>query len=261
MNGPLKVGTYFKSRVVEWLTDGLTRVVPVRRGGLSNALVMLEEIAKSGAICILVPHADDEIIGCFHLLQKLGFLAPIDLIYVTEDRLPEVAKVRRAESAAATASLAVRERISWSYPDGSLAVHREDLRRRLLDVGERYSLILCLAPSDRTQDHAVLAAEAYDLISSDKLLWYRSTWLTFPLHVADFIAEGDARAKRQALRFFRSQKKLALQNVVSLSTLEARRCGLEADSVEAFRFASSGELSVSPINVLSLKALLQLRHW
>ena len=73
MNGPLNVGTYFKSRVVEWLTDGLTRVVPVRRGGLSNALVMLEEIAKSGAICILVPHADDEIIGCFHLLQKLGF--------------------------------------------------------------------------------------------------------------------------------------------------------------------------------------------
>jgi LmbE family N-acetylglucosaminyl deacetylase len=224
----------------------------------SNSLLM----AAEGDICILVPHPDDEIIGCFHLLQQIGRLASVDLVYVTEDTSAVIASCRREESAAATATLRVRDRIWWSYPDGHLVRYQESLRQRLIDVAQRYKLILCVAPNDRTPDHSVLAAEAYSIIPNEKLLWYRSTWLTFPLYAADIIVSGQAKEKLSKLRLFRSQKNLNLVNVVRISAIEARRCCLSNSSVEAFRFAISGEVHVPPVNVLSIISWwLLLKLW
>ena len=97
--------------------------------------------------------------------------------------------------------------------------------------------------------------------ANEKLVWYRSTWLTFPLIAADFIATGSAKKKNRALRCFMSQWKMALGNVISFSALEAKTYGLRAKSIEAFRYASSGTVTASPINVLSVTALRQLRRW
>jgi len=83
----------------------------------------------------------------------------------------------------------------------------------------------------------MLAEEVHVVIPAGKLLWYRNNWWTFPLRAADFIVEREAKQKRAALRCFKSQQRLALQNVVTLSGFEARLYGSRAASVEAFRFA------------------------
>ncbi|MBK7353136.1 MAG: PIG-L family deacetylase [Nitrosomonas sp.] len=215
----------------------------------------------SSKICLLIPHPDDEVVGCFHFIERLGPTTTIDLIYVTKELSTEMATKRFRESSKATEALVINNYLQWDFPDGNLINHRVSLIQRMTELQDKYDLILCPAPNDKTADHAVLAQVAYNQISLSKLLWYRSTWLTFPLRNADFVVEGKASKKRAALRHYKTQSKLALQNVVSLSTLEARFCGFHADSVEGFRYASSELMKDDPLNVLSLKSLIRLRDW
>lgn len=212
-------------------------------------------------ICLLIPHPDDEVVGCFHFIERLGSTSKIDLIYVTKELSTEMATKRFRESSKATEALVINNYLQWDFPDGNLINHRTSLIQHLKKLQSKYDLILCPAPNDKTVDHAVLAEVAYTQTPLNKLLWYRSTWLTFPLRDADFVVEGGASKKRAALHHYKTQSKLALQNVVSLSTLEARFCGYHADSVEGFRYASSGLIKDDPLNVLSLKSLIRLRNW
>ena len=212
-------------------------------------------------ICLLIPHPDDEIVGCFHFIERLGSTTTIDLIYVTKELSTEVANKRFRESSKATEVFVINNYLQWDFPDGNLINHRASLIQRMTELQGKYDLILCPAPNDKTTDHAVLAQVAYNQIPLSKLLWYRSTWLTFPLRDADFVIEGRASKKRTALRHYKTQSKLALQNVVSLSTLEAHFCGYHADSVEGFRYASSGLIKDDPLNALSLKSLIRLHDW
>ena len=216
----------------------------------------------SGSIAILVPHPDDEVIGCFYFVQRYGPTSPIDLIYVTEDCRPTVAEVRRREAANATSKLPVRRKENWGFPDGALQSRCSALRERITNVSERYQLILCPAPWDRTPDHRTLAEETYDAMAAKSrlhhLVWYRSTWLTFPLSDANLIIPGSIAEKRRALRSFTSQRALALQNVVSISRLESRRWGPETGAAEGFRVADAGTLPRSPVNALSIGTLFKL---
>ena len=212
-------------------------------------------------ICLLIPHPDDEAVGCFHFIEHIGSTASIDLIYVTRELSTEIATKRFEESNKAIKGLVINACHQWDFPDGNLINHRITLVQHITEIQNKYNLILCPAPNDKTTDHAVLAEVAYTQIPLNKLLWYRSTWLTFPLRDADFVIEGQATKKRAALRHYKTQSKLALQNVVSLSTLEAQYHGLNCDSVEGFRYASSGLIDTIPLNVLSLKSLIRLRSW
>jgi len=247
-----------------WIVERLIQIFTQRQQAQKpekQIPLSLSGLKINGSVAILVPHPDDEIIGCFHFMSRYGSSMAIDLIYVTEAPAKVLADLRRGESAEATKRLSISQRVCWGFTDGKLDVHRKDLRLRLEEINTRYDFIFCPAPSDLTPDHAVLAENAYALTSLDKLVWYRSTWWTFPLPAADFIVEGAAEEKRAALRCFKSQRNLALQNVVTLSGFEAAESCFFAESVEAFRFARSGEVAVFPINVLSAKACWKLRHW
>lgn len=257
---PLDILTGLKVRIIERLTWTFSgrEIERKTEAGIPQSL---SELKVGGAVGILVPHPDDEIIGCFNFMCRYGPNLPIDLIYATESSNRDLAAVRRGESVDATKGLSITQRYWWGFTDGNLDVYRHELRLHLEEAARRYDYIFCPAPNDLTPDHAVLAENAYAMIPLDKLVWYRSTWWTFPFSAADFVVEGDAERKRAALRCFKSQNKLALQNVVTLSRFEAGRAGFMAESVEAFRFARSGDVAVSPVNVLSVKACWKLRHW
>lgn len=250
-----------KARAVEAATRACARLFlprgPVDRGSVRD----VGTLDFRGAVCILVPHPDDEVIGCFHFIEKAGKSAAIDLIYVTDSQNAELASQRRGESARATGSMPVRSREYWQYGDGTLAAHSADLQLQIGMLASRYQLVLSPNPTDRTLDHAALAHCAMATVPPAKLLWYRSTWLTFPVRHADIVATGDVGRKLDALGAFSTQRALALANVVHLSTFEASRVGLLGKSIEGFRFAGSGPVSFDPINSISVRSGWQLRAW
>ena len=252
-----------KARAIEQLYKAFSLLAPIflTKKFNDDLCISLPDNMLLDDIAILVPHPDDEIIGCFHFIEKIGPATPIDLIYVTEESSVKIASLRRGESIKASRELTLQQQIWWSFPDGNLYKHRDDLKNQLSMIKNKYKLILCPAPSDRTPDHGVLAEEAYREISPEKLLWYRSTWWTFPIYAADVVIIGQAQKKQAALRCFISQNKLALQNTISASAFEARRLGCKYNSIECFRFASSGLVNINPLNVLSLKALWRLPRW
>ncbi len=219
------------------------------------------EIGNGAQIAVLVPHPDDEVIATYHFIETFGEDHHIDLIYVTESVESATRCERFAESAAATAELRVRNTARWGFVDGSLRHDDPALLGKLQEIAESYAIFLAPCPVDVTPDHAELAMAASRLLPATKLLWYRSTWLTFTLDQADLVVTGSAARKRDALRSFRTQSGLALQNVVSFAEAEARRAGLPAASLEAFRLASSGAPRIKPLNSLSLGSLMRFYRW
>jgi hypothetical protein len=250
-----------QARTLEVVARACARLILPRRRTRSVHIQDAGSLELIGAVCILAPHPDDEVIGCFHFIRRVAGSVPVDLIYVTDEAAAPLAKIRRAESCRATSGIPIRSRTWWGYADGGLNAQKELLRDQVGELSGRYGLILCPAPSDLTQDHAVLAECAQKCIPADRLLWYRSTWLTFPLRSSDVVASGSAREKLAALREFMSQSSLALGNVVNLSRYEANAIGIGARSIEGFRFARSDKADVRPINALSIKAAWLLRDW
>jgi len=212
-------------------------------------------------IAILVPHPDDEVIGCYYFICNYGYRSDIDLIYVTGEDDKDRAKVRQSEALLATENLIINNRIIWNLTDGRLDTTREKLRPLLKEVGEFYDYIFSPATNDLTPDHSVIAEEALTVIPIDKLIWYRSTWWTFALPSADFVIVGSKKEKQKSLRCFQTQEKLALQNVMSFSSLEAQRYGFSAEYVEAFQYANTERLANMPLNVLSLRSLFRIWKW
>jgi LmbE family N-acetylglucosaminyl deacetylase len=184
----------------------------------------------------------------------------IDLIYVTDAADSKYADKRFTESTEACKGLSIRRRARWHFRDSGLTTTRAQLFKSLHNIDKDYDFVLCPSIHDRTADHKVLADEAVRAISPDKLIWYRSTWLTFMLHSADFVVTGSAKKKRAAIGCFKTQKQIALQNAVTISSLEARRHGLSASSVEGFRLASSATVDVEIINTLSIRSLWRNRE-
>lgn len=212
-------------------------------------------------IAILVPHPDDEVIGCFHFAEQFGSEFTIDLIYVTEAEDQRLKNMRWLESGRATESLPVSARIRWGFPDGALVVCRDELRARLRELGNCYDVVLSPAPNDQTPDHAVLADEVLSVIDVKRIFWYRSTWLTFKLSEADFVVRGSAMTKKLALDCFVSQRALALKNSIGIGRIEAANLGDFSNSIEGFRRATSGVSCSKPLNVLSFKTVFRIWGW
>ncbi len=251
----------FTAAGIELITAFLVRLLSLLRALPGVQLASGGSLPADGPIAILAPHSDDEIIGCFHFIEHAAARYKVDVFVVTVDADPVVAIRRKQESIAALATAGIASTCFWGFADGRLAASREQVVYKLQEIRDRYALVLCPAPNDRTPDHAVLAACAASTIEPEKLLWYRSTWLTFPLQESDLIFAGNARDKVAALRKYQSQCHLALLNAVRLSALEAAACGAGYSSVEGFRFAASGKPEANAFNSLSYKSALRLRSW
>lgn len=255
---------YIKARLVEMVVRILS--LQVISNVQTKPLALFPDISSIHVAAILVPHPDDEVIGCYHFINEIGKSVAVDLYYVTDGGAGGIhggdvlVEQRAAESNRAIEGLPIRKRDWWGFPDGKLDDHRVALQQRLAALGE-YDLVLCPAPTDITPDHAVLADVTLLAVNIEKLLWYRSTWLTFPLWISDFAIGGEASQKRKALKCFFSQSHLALGNTITLSEIESKFCGLDTFSIEAFRFAKSGNLDWQPVNVLSIGAIGKLKEW
>jgi len=251
---------YAQSRV--YVALAATRALIGRNKAGSPVLLHEAPPIKQGQqVAILVPHPDDEVIGCYHLLQWAKGFCSVDLYYVTEHGEEKVAELRSSESAQALRNVTYRHSKAWHLSDEQLDQQRDQLRDLLRELVGKYDFFICPAPNDATSDHAVIGAEAQKIFPLDRLIWYRSTSWTFPLPTADFACMGERDEKLAAIKVFHSQRNIALQSGVYMSSAEAHHFGVKARSIEAFQLATTGLLAGQTFNTLSLNATIKLSGW
>jgi LmbE family N-acetylglucosaminyl deacetylase len=171
-----------------------------------------------GRVLVLVPHPDDETLGCGGVLIQHGEQGDrIKVVFATDgaagDALGYYAgldylELRREEARRAGAILGVEELVFWDYPDGRLA-EADDLSERLsaLLEADRPDIVYRPSTLEMHPDHWALAAA-----SEAALQRYRPAvadfcyeiWATVqPSHAIDISAVWER--KRKAIEQYQSQ--------------------------------------------------------
>lgn len=212
---------------------------------------------------ILAPHPDDEIIGCFHLIESDSRNNRFSVAIITQDeRVPGLWQRRFGESQEVLSGMHVESVGNWGFRDGGLDAQRAELKEKLTAETANYDYVVCTAPNDRTPDHATLASVALEAVPHDRLIWYRSTWFVFRLIDADFYRVGSAAAKTAAIGKFVSQDGIDLARTLEFAKWEGQCLHLAPGlSVEGFQFASTDRLAERPLNSISIGALFDAVGW
>lgn len=158
---------------------------------------------------VLIPHPDDESIGCGGLIAKLAQQGtPVHLILVSDGAgggglPPGSGKVRQQEFAEALRCLGQSLTWEcWQLPDGSLSQHVEQLHQQIQRALHCYKPDTLIAPWSRDlhPDHAVLGQAAFacqQKVTGVSLLFYE-VWTPLPAtHVLDITPQW--RMKSAAL--------------------------------------------------------------
>lgn len=201
-------------------------------------------------ILIIAPHSDDETIGCYNACRNLSD-SLIDIIVLgAHEGDDDLNCIRRSECRQAIGKF-VNSIEFMDVPDGNFSKCYDELEDILSAVHAAYDFILSPAPNDITPDHIPVATAAIEIIPDSKLIFYRSTWLTFSPCDASFYFSWISSEKIEALRFFNSQRKIGLASAVLLATDKA-----SGMCYEYFQLASAKKLRTRPKNSISLKSSL-----
>lgn len=175
-------------------------------------------VPPHGRVLVLVPHADDESLGCggaIALHHRQG--DRVQVVVVTDGGAGDpqsyyagldYTALRREEASRAASILGVDELVFWDYPDGKLA-EVIDLAQRLKEIFNAHRPDIIYRPSTREihRDHWALG-----MAVEDALRQYRPAvgdfcyeiWATVePTHVIDITPVWEV--KRKAVEQYKSQ--------------------------------------------------------
>lgn len=199
----------------------------VLRAAACAAAVELAELSSPGGLLLVMPHPDDETLGCGQALAAAADARrAIGLVLVTEGEgshpssdAREIASLRRAELEAALAVLSLDRAIpvhALGLPDGRS--NREDISggdwNALLAFARRFDpqAIWTTSPIDPHCDHQTAHAIARELADHfDAALWSTPVWGRFgeralpDTELRLFGAPALAERKCRALGAYRSQ--------------------------------------------------------
>jgi LmbE family N-acetylglucosaminyl deacetylase len=131
---------------------------------------------ESGCIITLVPHPDDEALGCsgtlLQLHKKSGtsssiiFLTSGEKLYV--DASSEIAEKRKEEARRSSEMLGCGETLFLDFPDGEIRGHREAIYQKLHGIIEERKPHIVLSPSpiDYHDDHIATSHIALRLLNT-----------------------------------------------------------------------------------------------
>lgn len=216
-------------------------------------------------LLILVPHYDDEVLGCYNLLRNC-VNKEFDLLYVTDSSGHKVkhydSLTRRIESDKALAGISsVRQKIYLDIPDQEVYRFKGELKDKILLIADDYDFILSPAYWDTTPDHSTIAQTLLETIDSDKIIYYRSTDYTFKSNSASFCSRGGIGDKLRAISAFRTQRHLALFNPIIYSSIIDTKLN-NIDTIECFLFANEiTEKSKLNFNTLGIKNIFRFENF
>jgi N-acetylglucosamine malate deacetylase 1 len=163
----------------------------------------------------LVPHPDDEALGCagtlLHL-QKMGVTS--SLVFLTngeklyEKPSQEIAKERKKEGRISSAMLGCRDPLFLDFPDGEIGGHGEKIYQTLHRLIEERKphLILSPSPIDYHPDHIATAHIALRLLNTFHffLLAFYEVYSTLRFNYLVDITEVSEEKKRIILNYHTS---------------------------------------------------------
>lgn len=167
------------------------------------------EIKKDDKICILAPHADDEVIGCGGLLAKYG--NQCDVILLTDGAFngdKNIQKIREDEFTKVMNFLKI-ENFSFMRAKDTQLVEAYDLFEKI-DFS-KYNYVIMPHPSDPHKDHVVPQAFFKKLKNKKHLkakAVYYEVWGTMN-EPTNFVDISDVvEIKRKAIEMYESQKNI-----------------------------------------------------
>jgi len=160
--------------------------------------IRLEDFKR---VLVLIPHPDDEVIGCGGLLTKLFENKVTTLVTLVTDgsgagELPEgTSRLRLSEFDASMETLnPSAKRLYLNLPDGRLSETTPVLKQKLLDVISEYqpSEIIAPWPMDLHPDHSSIGKTLLKITQHSgtvKALYFYEVWSPVPANVVIDISE------------------------------------------------------------------------
>lgn len=141
---------------------------------------------------VLAPHPDDETIGCGGTIARLTATgAQVTVVLVTDGeatigsphRPATTARLRRAEAAAACASLGAEPPIALGLPDGHVVEHTASLARALASLHGTFDPQLLFTPwvLERHPDHRAVTAALARITGAPDAVWGYEAHTPIPL--------------------------------------------------------------------------------
>lgn len=141
-------------------------------------------LSGAGNVLILVPHPDDEALGCsgsITLLNNKG--AHSTIVYLTNgerlygDPSEDIAKKRIEEAKKVSNMLGCKETLFLNFPDGETSKYKDKIYKKLQEIiiGKRPELVFAPSPVDFHADHISLSYVVFNLLKdlgSFKLAFY-----------------------------------------------------------------------------------------
>lgn len=130
-------------------------------------------------VMVLVPHPDDEALGCAGTLLELRRRqVPVTLVFLTSGEAlagapsQEIAGLRRTEARASARSLGCGEPVFLDLPDGGLCSCREKTADEVgrIAAAVRPDMVLAPSPVDHHADHVAASYAAFDLLKREPSL-------------------------------------------------------------------------------------------
>ena len=200
-----------------------SRLIFRRNNSQINIAKEEDILYRAKRLLILVPHYDDEVLGCFNLLRNC-LEKEFDLMYVTNSsglkgkHYDSMARRKESENALLDIS-SVRQKFYLDIPDQEVHMFRSQLKEKILLVSNDYDFILSPAHWDTTPDHSTIANTLLETVDRDKIIFYRSTDYTFKSSSASFYSRGRMGYKLRAINAFKTQGHLALFNPIIYSSI------------------------------------------
>lgn len=207
------------------------------------------EFASIKRALVLVPHPDDEAIGCGGLLALLADQgAPVRVVLVSDGSgaggLPEGSAEKRLQEFIASLST-LGSTISyecWMLPDGSLS-QCEDLVTRLANSVSCFEPTLLVAPwlHDIHPDHAVVGRSALNvsqLLGMQQGVLFYEVWSPVPANLILNISSVWSRKKSALLRHLTALQcghyVRAMEGLASYRSLLSGQLAADGEYAEAF---------------------------
>jgi len=224
-------------------------------------------------VVLLVPHMDDEIIGCAGLIahyHRLG--ARITCIYLTDSSVDRTGYERLAyissrlrETKAAGSALGIRQTYFFNQPDGRLRENPVLIEKigAILDK-EKPELLLMPYPRDPHPDHrttAFLAAKALLLSKTDGIApYFFQLRAPIPLEQIDMVLDisNFLDSKRALLRGYRTQSQFIFDLALHVQCCQGVLLGRACRAVEVFAAAPLDHLAAMSDDSMQIKRHLHV---
>ena len=211
---------------------------------------------KKNKVLILAPHFDDEILGCYNLIYN-NKKNKISIAFITDskgtdNKINYDFDTRKKESLKALSKFENIQNVYYfKLPDQGVKNNLDLLEDKIKIISKSYNFVFSPTFWDKTIDHKWTAIVSKSIVPINKLIYYRSTYLTFNACESSFFEVCLLKNKIESLKNFKSQEHLLLKKQPFFSSYKSKsgkiysvECFLKATDISNIKKINFNTLSI-----------------